>query len=61
MGPIERSSVFHLSSARENKKTSILDAFAARLKNNREVELRTALDEIGKIAWHRLTDAIEEE
>ena len=47
--------------ARENKKASILDAFAARLKNTREVELRTALDEIGKIAWHRLTDAIEEE
>jgi 2-oxo-4-hydroxy-4-carboxy-5-ureidoimidazoline decarboxylase len=47
--------------ARENKKASILEAFAVRLKNTREIELRTALDEIGKIAWHRLADAIEEE
>jgi 2-oxo-4-hydroxy-4-carboxy-5-ureidoimidazoline decarboxylase len=47
--------------ARENRKASILEAFATRLKNTREVELRTALDEIGKIAWYRLTDAIEEE
>jgi 2-oxo-4-hydroxy-4-carboxy-5-ureidoimidazoline decarboxylase len=47
--------------ARENQKASILAAFAVRLKNTREVELRTAIDEIGKIAWHRLADAIEEE
>jgi OHCU decarboxylase len=46
--------------ARENQKASILAAFAARLKNTREIELGTALDEIGKIAWHRLADAIEE-
>jgi OHCU decarboxylase len=46
--------------ARENQKASILEAFATRLKNTREIELRTALDEIGKIAWHRLADAIEE-
>jgi 2-oxo-4-hydroxy-4-carboxy-5-ureidoimidazoline decarboxylase len=46
--------------ARENKKASIAAAFAARLTNSREVELGTALDEVRKIAWHRLADAIDE-
>ncbi len=46
--------------ARQNRKEAILAAFPARLANTRDQELRTALDEIAKIAWHRLFDAIEE-
>jgi 2-oxo-4-hydroxy-4-carboxy-5-ureidoimidazoline decarboxylase len=45
---------------RENKTASILASFAARLNNTYETELRTALDEIDKIAWHRLVDAVDE-
>ncbi len=47
--------------ARENKQATILAAFAARLNNTQEAELRTALEEIGKIAWYRLVDAIDED
>lgn len=47
--------------ARENKKDAILAAFPMRLKNPREVEIDTALEEIYKIARLRLIDAIEEE
>ena len=47
--------------ARENTPATILAAFAARLSNTQEAELRTALGEIGKIAWHRLVDAIDED
>jgi 2-oxo-4-hydroxy-4-carboxy-5-ureidoimidazoline decarboxylase len=46
--------------ARENKKAAILSGFAARLENTQAAELRTAVDEIAKIAWHRLIDAVEE-
>lgn len=45
-------------SARLNKKEAILKGFEARLKNNREQEIRTALNEIGKIARLRLEDLI---
>ncbi|MDZ4687466.1 MAG: 2-oxo-4-hydroxy-4-carboxy-5-ureidoimidazoline decarboxylase [Planctomycetaceae bacterium] len=46
--------------ARENKKDAILAAFPVRLANTREQEIRTALDEIAKIARLRLYDAVEE-
>jgi OHCU decarboxylase len=46
--------------ARENKKDSILAAFPVRLGNTREQELRTALDEIAKIAKLRIFDALDE-
>jgi 2-oxo-4-hydroxy-4-carboxy-5-ureidoimidazoline decarboxylase len=46
--------------ARENKKAAILAAFPKRLAHTQQAELRTALDEIAKIAWHRLLDAIVE-
>lgn len=46
--------------ARENKKDAILAAFPLRLANEREVELQTALAEVGKIAWLRLRDAVAE-
>src|SRR5882724_601897 len=45
---------------RQNKKEAILASLPARLANTPDQELRTALDEIAKIAWHRLFDAIEE-
>jgi len=46
--------------AREHKKEAILTAFPKRLKNPREKETATALDEIAKIARLRLIDLIEE-
>jgi OHCU decarboxylase len=46
--------------ARENKKASILAAFAARLANDREREIAIAMDEVAKIAWYRLADAVRE-
>jgi 2-oxo-4-hydroxy-4-carboxy-5-ureidoimidazoline decarboxylase len=42
--------------ARENKLDTILAGFDARLNNSREQEIRTAVDEIAKIAWLRLND-----
>ena len=45
--------------ARENRKDAILAAFPVRLNNNREDEIETALQEIGKIAWLRMADVIE--
>ena len=39
-------------------KDEILAAFAARLENDREVEFRTALEQIGRIAGFRLADAV---
>ena len=45
--------------ARENKKKAIQRAFAARLKNSREQEIETALQEIYKIANLRLHDLIQ--
>ena len=44
--------------ARKNKKEAILSAFPVRLKNSREAEIRTALDQIFQIAELRLTDLI---
>jgi allantoate deiminase len=47
--------------ARENRKEAILAAFPRRLKNSREQEIATALDEIYKIARLRLADAVWED
>ena len=44
--------------ARENRKLSILAGLRARIDHSAEEERRTALDEIAKIAWHRLADLI---
>ena len=44
--------------ARENKKATILAEMPARLANDRNAELRTALAEIEKIARLRLADAV---
>jgi len=44
--------------ARLNKKEAIVDGFKARLQNSREQEIKTALAEIGKIAYLRLQDII---
>ena len=46
--------------ARLNKKEAILAGFAARLKNMPEQEIKTALEEIGKIAKLRLQAIIKE-
>jgi 2-oxo-4-hydroxy-4-carboxy-5-ureidoimidazoline decarboxylase len=47
--------------ARENKKASILAGFDARLGNDREEEVATALGEIAKITRLRLRDLVREE
>jgi OHCU decarboxylase len=44
--------------ARKNRKDAILAAFPERLENDREREIETALEQIGEIAWLRMTDAI---
>ena len=44
--------------ARLNKKEAILAGFEHRLKNSRELEVKTALEEIFKIADLRLRDLI---
>jgi 2-oxo-4-hydroxy-4-carboxy-5-ureidoimidazoline decarboxylase len=44
--------------ARENKKESILNGFAARLTNSREVEIETAVREIARIGHYRLIDVV---
>jgi 2-oxo-4-hydroxy-4-carboxy-5-ureidoimidazoline decarboxylase len=46
--------------ARENTKATILAAFEQRLGHDRDQEIRTALDEIAKIARLRLTDLVNE-
>jgi len=46
--------------ARENKKDAILAAFPIRLNNSRQQEIRSALEEIFKIARLRLLDAVSE-
>lgn len=46
--------------ARENRKHSILAGLHTRLANDREQEIATALNEISKIAWLRLRDAVRE-
>jgi OHCU decarboxylase len=45
--------------ARLNKKEAILNGFKLRLHNSREQEVKTALEEIGKIAYLRLQDIIQ--
>lgn len=47
--------------ARDNRKVSILDGFDARLRNDRETEIETALGEIEKIAAYRLSDIMTDE
>ncbi|MFW5842708.1 MAG: 2-oxo-4-hydroxy-4-carboxy-5-ureidoimidazoline decarboxylase [Spirochaetota bacterium] len=47
--------------ARKNRKDAILEAFPVRLKNGREEEIATALEQIAEIAWLRMTDAITTE
>ena len=46
--------------ARLNKKAAIARAFPVRLRNSREEEIETALEEIAKIAELRLNDFIAE-
>jgi OHCU decarboxylase len=46
--------------ARENTKDATLAGFAARLGNDRDGEIATALAEIAKICWYRLVDAVDE-
>jgi OHCU decarboxylase len=45
--------------ARLNKKEAILSAFPIRLEHSREAEIQTALEEIGKIAYLRLRDIVQ--
>lgn len=45
---------------RENTKSSILAAFEARLAHTPEQEFAAALDQVSRIALHRLTAVIEE-
>jgi OHCU decarboxylase len=45
--------------ARLNRKEAIVASCTARLKNSRQEELRTALEEIAKIARLRLEDLVE--
>jgi len=45
--------------ARLNKKEAILNGFKVRLQNSREQEIKTALEEIGKIAYLRLQDIVQ--
>ncbi len=45
--------------ARENRKERILAGLEARLANDRDREISIALQEIGKIAWHRLHDVVQ--
>jgi urate oxidase/2-oxo-4-hydroxy-4-carboxy-5-ureidoimidazoline decarboxylase len=47
--------------AREHRKDTILAGFATRLDHDRESEISTALAEIGRIAWHRLTDVVADD
>jgi OHCU decarboxylase len=46
--------------ARENRKEAILAGLEARLAHDRETEIATALHEIGRIAWHRLSDVVSD-
>jgi OHCU decarboxylase len=46
--------------ARLNKKEAILGGFVLRLNNSREAEIHTALEEIFKIAWLRLSDVLSD-
>jgi 2-oxo-4-hydroxy-4-carboxy-5-ureidoimidazoline decarboxylase len=41
-------------------KTQIMDGFEQRLPNDPDVERRTALEQIGRIGWFRLSDLVED-
>ena len=47
--------------ARDNQKATILNALSERLGHDRRTEIETALREIGKIAWHRLADTVDDD
>jgi OHCU decarboxylase len=47
--------------ARENKKERILVGMEGRLRNDRDEEIDAAIREIGKIAWLRLLDLVEDQ
>ncbi|XP_038067045.1 2-oxo-4-hydroxy-4-carboxy-5-ureidoimidazoline decarboxylase-like [Patiria miniata] len=44
--------------ARQNQKDAILSEMKARMQNTREIELEKSLEEVKKIAWHRIVDLI---
>lgn len=44
--------------ARENKKAAILEGLRRRVSRDREEELETGIQEVCKIAWHRLSDMV---
>ena len=47
--------------ARDNQKAAILNALSERLGNDRRTEIETTLREIGKIAWHRLAETVDDD
>jgi urate oxidase / 2-oxo-4-hydroxy-4-carboxy-5-ureidoimidazoline decarboxylase len=47
--------------ARDNQKDAIAAGLVERLGNDRRTEIETALHEIGRIAWHRLGDVVEDD
>ena len=47
--------------ARDNQKDAILEGLSQRLDNDRRTEIETALGEIGKIAWYRLADVVDDD
>src|ERR671912_290627 len=47
--------------ARDNQKEAIAAGLSERLSNDRRTEIETALREIGRIAWHRLGDVVEDD
>ena len=47
--------------ARENTKDAIATGLVERLGNDRRTEIETALREIGRIAWNRLSDVVEDD
>src|SRR5918993_1812752 len=47
--------------ARDNEKDAIAAGLRERMSNDRRTEIETALREIGRIAWHRLGDVVEDD
>jgi urate oxidase / 2-oxo-4-hydroxy-4-carboxy-5-ureidoimidazoline decarboxylase len=47
--------------ARDNQKEGVATGLDERLGNDRRTEIETALREIGRIAWHRLSDVVEDD
>ena len=56
----EKFGIPMIFAVREHTKDSILDCAGARLENSPEEEMDRALDEINKIARHRLQEVVEE-